>query len=108
MIPILTSLLETGKVYYEIGNIILMAHRVINNSVLRDFRVSGSYLDWEVGLLLLCMPIVMMRRMMYYWHVLHTDENKLLRRFISAHQIWTGRTDWISQVEKNMTDIYAK
>ena len=49
--------------------------------------------------------IVMMRRLMYYWHVLHKDEDELLHRFMSAQQIWTGRTDWITQVRKNMTDI---
>ena len=49
--------------------------------------------------------IVMMRRLMYYWHVLHKDEDELLHRFMSAQKIWTGRTDWITQVRKNMTDI---
>ena len=49
--------------------------------------------------------IVMMRRLMYYWHVLHKDEDELLHRFMSAQQILTGRTDWITQVRKNMTDI---
>ena len=52
--------------------------------------------------------IVMIRRLMYFWHVLHRNENELVNRFLSAQQIWTGRNDWISQVRKNMAEINLK
>ena len=49
--------------------------------------------------------IVMERRLMYLWHILHRDESELLQRFLSAQQLWTGKHDWISQVRKNMSEI---
>ena len=52
--------------------------------------------------------IVMIRRLMYFWHVLHKNENELVNRFLSAQQIWTGRNDWISQVRKNISEINLK
>ena len=45
---------------------------------------------------------------MYFWHVLHRNENELVNRFLSAQQIWTGRNDWISQVRKNISEINLK
>ena len=54
------------------------------------------------------MPIrhlVMMRRLMFYWHILHKDEDELLYRFLSAQQLSTSQNDWIHQVRKDMSNI---
>ena len=49
--------------------------------------------------------IVMIRRLMYLWHVFHRDENELVHRFLSAQQLLTGQNDWISSVREDMKEI---
>ena len=49
--------------------------------------------------------IVMMRRILYLWNILHRNEDELVNRFLSAQQIWTSKKDWIQQVRKNMKEI---
>ena len=49
--------------------------------------------------------LVMTRRIMYFWHILQTEDDELIQRFMSAQQIWTGKNDWVAQVKKNLTEI---
>ena len=49
--------------------------------------------------------VIIMRRIMFYWSVLHRDENELLHKFLTAQQLSTSKTDWMHQVRKNISDL---
>ena len=121
-----------GHYYYEIGLVmrdtVLVSKLVFNSEVW--YNVSDNQISklekidemWfrrmfnlaksapREGMYIECgkMPvrfIVIMRRLMYFWHILHKDESELLSRFLSAQQLSASQTDWIQQVRKNMSDI---
>ena len=127
--------MSLGHNYFEIGLVMrdtmLVSKLVYNSEVwynVSDYQISKlEQIDemWMSKLFCLAksapkegiyietgkMPIrfiVMIRRLMYFWHVLNKNENELVNRFLSAQQIWTGSQDWISQVRKNMSEINLK
>ena len=48
--------------------------------------------------------VIIMRRIMFYWSVLHRDKNELLHKFLTAQQLSPAKNDWIQQVRKNISD----
>ena len=42
---------------------------------------------------------------MYFWHIIHKDENELLFKFLEAQELSPSPHDWICQVRQDMTDI---
>ena len=42
---------------------------------------------------------------MFYWSVLHRDENELLHKFLTAQQLSPVKNDWILQVRKYISDL---
>ena len=49
--------------------------------------------------------IIKTRRLMYYWQILHSDENELLYKFYLAQSLRPGRNDWVLQIVQDMSDI---
>ena len=49
--------------------------------------------------------LIKMRRIMYFWHIMHTDKNELLQRFLSAQELSSSPRDWIIQVRKDMLEL---
>ena len=46
--------------------------------------------------------------MLFYWHILHLEENELLFRFLAAQKLRPSKNDWILEVNKNMDEIDLK
>ena len=46
-----------------------------------------------------------MRRLLYYWHLLHRDKDELIYKFYSAQKYLPSEGDWILQVKKDLTDL---
>ena len=42
---------------------------------------------------------------MFYWSVLHRDQNELLHKCLTAQQLSPAKNDWIKQVRKNIFDL---
>ena len=54
------------------------------------------------------MPIrflIKMRRLMYYWHILHRDTDELIFKFYSAQKHSPSEGDWVHQIRKDMADL---
>ena len=45
------------------------------------------------------------RRLMYYWHILHSDETELLNKFYSAQLLRPTKNDWVQQITKDKKDL---
>ena len=42
---------------------------------------------------------------MYFWQILHLDENELLYKFFLAQSLRPGKNDWVLQIGKDKKDI---
>ena len=42
---------------------------------------------------------------MYYWYILHLDENELLYKFYVAQKLKLNKKDWVSQIIKDKKDL---
>ena len=49
--------------------------------------------------------IIQTRRLLYYWHILHLEENELVFKFYLAQKFKPGRNDWILSVYKDMEEL---
>ena len=64
----------------------------------------------KVGIYIECgiMPIryiIKIRRLLYYWHILHRGENKLIFKFYTVQKYSPSEGDWVLQVQKDMEEI---
>ena len=74
--------------------------RILN--VAKTTPKAGLYMEWGV------MPvkfIVKMRRMLYYWHILHRNKNELLFKFFSAQKFSPSKGDWFYQIKTDMAEL---
>ena len=46
--------------------------------------------------------ILMSRRLMYYWNILHMDESELVKRFYSAQKMSSCKNDWVLQIREDL------
>ena len=46
-----------------------------------------------------------MRRLLFYWHILHREKDELLFKFYNVQRWSPSEGDWVLQVRKDMTDI---
>ena len=46
------------------------------------------------------------RRLMYYWHILHSDETELLNKFYSAQLLRPTKNDWAIQITKDKKELH--
>ena len=49
--------------------------------------------------------IIKMRRLMYYWQILHLDKDELLYKFYLAQSLKPGKNDWVLQIVQDKSDI---
>ena len=49
--------------------------------------------------------VIKTRRMMYYWHILHLNENELLYKFYVAQKLKPNKNDWVSQIVRDKRDL---
>ena len=49
--------------------------------------------------------IIRTRRLLFYWHILHLDENELLAKFFLAQKLKPSRNDWVLQIFKDLEEI---
>ena len=42
---------------------------------------------------------------LYYWHILHSDETELLNKFYSAQLLRPTKNDWVQQITKDKKDL---
>ena len=48
--------------------------------------------------------IIKARRLLYYWHILHQNENELLYKFFQAQKLKPTKNDWVREVNKNLQE----
>ena len=106
---LVSKLVYNSEVWYNVSHDQLSKLEQIDEMWLRKLFSLAKSAPKE-GLYMECgkMPIrfvVMMRRILYLWNILHRDEDELVNRFLSAQQIWTSKKDWIQQVKKNIKEI---
>ena len=49
--------------------------------------------------------IIMMRRMLYYWHIVNMNSNELVFRFYTAQTLRSVKHDWVLQIAKDKADL---
>ena len=49
--------------------------------------------------------VIKSRRLLYYWHILHRDENELIFKFHTVQKYSPSEGDWVLQVKKDMEEI---
>ena len=49
--------------------------------------------------------LIKIRRLMYYWHVLHLDSSELVHKFYSAQKLKPVRNDFVLQIEQDKSDL---
>ena len=46
-----------------------------------------------------------MRRLLYYWHILHREKDELIFKFYTVQNISPSEGDWVQLVKKDISDI---
>ena len=49
--------------------------------------------------------IIRTRRLLFYWLILHLDENELLAKFFLAQKFKPRRNDWVLKISKDLEEI---
>ena len=49
--------------------------------------------------------IIKTRSLLYYWHILHLEENELVYKFYLGQKFKPSKNDWILTVQKDMNEI---
>ena len=49
--------------------------------------------------------VIQMRRMMYWWHLVHIDQSEVLRKFYLVQKMNASKGDWVLQLEKDKKDL---
>ena len=49
--------------------------------------------------------LIRIRRLMYIWHILHSDKKELLNKFYSAQKLESSKDDWVEQITKDKMDL---
>ena len=48
--------------------------------------------------------IVKMRRLLYYWHILHREIDELIFKFYTVQNYSPSEGDWVQLVKKDISD----
>ena len=106
---LISKLVFNSEVWYNVKDSQIEKLEQIDEMYLRKmFNVAKT--APKVGLFIECgkLPvkfIVKMRRIMYYWHILHRDEDELLFKFFSVQKYSPSEGDWVCQVKKDMKEV---
>ena len=49
--------------------------------------------------------IIQMRRMMYWWHLVHIDPSEVLSKFYVVQKLNRSKDDWVCRLEKDKKDL---
>ena len=49
--------------------------------------------------------IIKYRRLMYFWHILHLNDNELVKKFYIAQSLQPVKKDWAIQIKEDISDI---
>ena len=49
--------------------------------------------------------IIKSRRMMYYWHIMHLNEDELVYKFFKAQSLRPSKNDWVLQILQDKKDL---
>ena len=106
---LVSKLVSSSEVWYNLTKKQVSKLEKVDEMFFRNLFSLAKSAPKE-GMFIECgkMPIrfvIIMRRIMFYWSVLHRDENELLHKFLTAQQLSTSKTDWMQQVRKNISDL---
>ena len=51
---------------------------------------------------------IMLRRLLYYWHILQRDRNELISRVLFAQKYQKGKDDWLCLVLNDLKSLKIK
>ena len=49
--------------------------------------------------------IIKMRRIMYWWHLVHLDQAEVLHKFYTIQKLNSSKDDWVCQLDKDKKDL---
>lgn len=49
--------------------------------------------------------IIKMRRIMYWWHLVHSDQSEVLYKFYTVQKLNSSKDDWVCQLVKDKKDL---
>ena len=94
---LVSKLVSSSEVWYNLTEKQVSKLEKVDEMFFRNLFSLAKSAPKE-GMFIECgkMPIrfvIIMRRIMFYWIVLHRDENELLHKFLTAQQLSTSKTD---------------
>ena len=106
---LVSKLVFNSEVWYKVTPKQLEKLEQIDESYLRKI-LNVAKTTPKVGIYMECgkLPVryvIKMRRLMYYWHVLHREKDELLFKFFSAQKHTPSEGDWIFQIKRDMADL---
>ena len=106
---LMSKLVFNSEIWYNLSNQQLVKLEQVDEMFLRQvFNVAKS--TPREGLYIECgkLPVkhlVKMRRLMYYWHIIHRNDDELISKFYTAQSLDPSNGDWVLQVKKDKKDI---
>ena len=52
--------------------------------------------------------MIIVRHMMYWWHIVNTDKKEILNKYYCMQVLSTDKNDWINQINQNKKDLCLK
>ena len=106
---LVSKLLFNSEVWYNLSNKQIEKLEQIDEIYQRKILNSPKTTP-KVGIYMECgvMPLnylIKMRRLLYYWHILHRDKDELIFKFYKVQYYSPSEGDWVHQVRKDMEDI---
>ena len=106
---LVSKLLFNSEVWYNLSNKQIEKLEQIDEIYLRRI-LNCSKTTPKVGIYLECgvIPlnfVVKMRRLLYYWHLLHREKDELIFKFYTVQNYSPSEGDWVQLVKKDISDI---
>ena len=106
---LVSKLIFNSEVWYNLSNKQIEKLEQIDEIYLRKI-LNCPKTTPKVGIYLECgvMPlnfIIKIRRLLYYWHILHRDKGELIFKFYTVQSYSPSEGDWVQLVKKDMADI---
>ena len=88
----------------QINNLEIMDRRLLRKILNAHSKTSLEWLYSDTGQLDLN-SLIKIRRLMYYWEILHRDKSELIHRIYTTQNISNSTGDWVRLVEADKTEL---
>ena len=88
----------------QINNLEIMDRRLLRKILNAHSKTSLEWLYSDTGQLDL-KSLIKIRRLMYYWEILHRDKSELIHRIYTTQKISNSTGDWVRLLEADKTEL---